>query len=152
MGSGGIHVPGGGGAGGLTRDDLWRQYEIHVGLYKHYLDLTIKFNAFYYALAGAIASFVLSRSDLQTVRFVLILPAAMGIVLAGICIRGAWLNRVSRDDVVKIMQALGFDAWPELHVLSMILVVSAALFALVAIGLSSVVFWPTLLPAGVLCR
>ena len=31
---------------------LWEQYELHVGLYKEYLHLLVKFNAFYYAATG----------------------------------------------------------------------------------------------------
>ena len=39
-----------------TKDLLWKQYELHVGLYKHYLELALKFNVFYYAATGAILS------------------------------------------------------------------------------------------------
>ena len=46
-----------------TRDDLWKQYQLHVDLYKHYLELSLKLNAFSYAVTGAILSFYLSRQQ-----------------------------------------------------------------------------------------
>ena len=36
---------------------LWRQYSLHVDLYKFYLDLAIKINVFYYAVTGAILAY-----------------------------------------------------------------------------------------------
>ena len=48
----------------LDRELLWRQYQLHVDLYKHYLDMTLKFNTFYYAITGGIVSFYFSRADL----------------------------------------------------------------------------------------
>ena len=38
------------------RDLLWKRYEIEIDLYKHYLELTVKFNVFYYAATGGILS------------------------------------------------------------------------------------------------
>jgi|GEM_PF-4395242 len=40
----------------FSKEDLWKQYEISVDLYKHYLKLTIEINVFYYAITGAIVN------------------------------------------------------------------------------------------------
>lgn len=36
---------------------LWKQYALHVDLYKFYLDLGVKVNAFYYAVTGSILTY-----------------------------------------------------------------------------------------------
>lgn len=56
------------------RDLLWRQYALHVDLYKFYIEATIKINAFHYAITGAIVSFSFTHSDVSLARWAL-LPA-----------------------------------------------------------------------------
>ena len=40
-----------------SRDVLWKQYELHVTLYKSHMELVVKLMTFYYAVTGAIVSF-----------------------------------------------------------------------------------------------
>jgi hypothetical protein len=54
-----------------TSEILWKQYELHVGLYKEYLNLLLKFNVFYYAATGALLSYYLSHSSIYTVDEIL---------------------------------------------------------------------------------
>ena len=67
----------------LSKDDLWKQYEISVDLYKHYLKLTIEINVFYYAITGAIVSYYFAhRAEAPDIRFALMLPILMSVLLA----------------------------------------------------------------------
>jgi hypothetical protein len=85
-----------------SREDAWKQYQIHADLYRHYLEFTLKFNVFYYALAGAIASFCLSRpSPAGPTRYALLLPAVLGLGLSVVCIYGAVLNENTREELAK---------------------------------------------------
>ena len=121
-----------------TREEVWKQLSLHVDLYRHYLDLTLKFNAFYYALTGAIVSFYLSRTQPGVLRFSLLLPIVLGYSLAVICAWGAFLNLNTRRFFIFASQQLGFGVWPEIRVLSVILWVSAVVFFLVATALTVV--------------
>jgi hypothetical protein len=132
--------------GGPTRHDLWRQYQIHVDLYRHYLELTLKLNIFFYAVAGAIASFCLSRPfPAGPIRYALLLPALLAIGLAAVCFYGARLNSYTRAELIRVTGALGLTTSPEVRVLSVVLCISGVLFVIAAIALAGVIFFPHVL-------
>jgi hypothetical protein len=58
-------------------DLLWKQYCLHVDLYKFYLEIAIKVNVFYYAITGGILSFYFSNPKEQFAKYALVLPAIM---------------------------------------------------------------------------
>jgi len=72
------------------RDLLWKQYELHVGLYKHYLELVLKFNVFYYAATGAILSYFFSKTDVPLIKYSLLFPIIMSLGFAILFIYGAF--------------------------------------------------------------
>ena len=122
----------------VSRDDLWKQYEISVDLYKHYLKLAIEINVFYYAITGAIVSYYFAhRTAEPEIRFALALPILMSILLAAFFIYGSIMNRYSREEMFRIRDALGLRVAPEFAVLSWILIIFAALMGLVAISLGA---------------
>jgi len=130
----------------LSREDAWRQYQIHTDLYRHYLELTLKFNVFYYALAGAIASFCLSRpSPAGPTRYAMLLPALLGLGLSVVCFYGAVLNENTRGELVRVVTTLGLTTWPEVRVLSVVLLLSGVLFVVAAAALAMVAFYPSVL-------
>src|SRR6266542_4775928 len=127
-------------AGVQGRDDLWKQYQIHADLYRQYLELTLKVNVFYYAVAGAVASFCLSRpSPAGPIRYALLLPALLGLGLAVVSFYGAALNQNTRNELVRVVTTLGLTTWPEVRVLSVVLWLSGVLFVITTIALVVVV-------------
>jgi len=72
-------------------DKLWKEYNIHIDLYKHYLELVLKFNIFYYAITGAILSFYFSKVQIATIRYSLIFPILMSLLFASFFFYGAKL-------------------------------------------------------------
>lgn len=125
----------------LSKDDLWKQYEISVDLYKHYLKLAIEINVFYYAITGAIVSYYFAhRMEAPEIRFALMLPILMSVLLTLFFVYGSIMNRYSRDEVFRVRDALGLRVAPELAVLGWLLIVFAALMALVALSLGAILF------------
>ena len=125
----------------LSKDDLWKQYEISVDLYKHYLKLAIEINVFYYAITGAIVSYYFAhRMEAPEIRFALMLPILMSVLLALFFIYGSIMNRYSRDEMFRVRDALGLRVAPEFAVLGWLLVVFAALMVLVALSLGAILF------------
>jgi hypothetical protein len=124
----------------ITRDDLWKQYEISVDLYKHYLKLAVEINAFYYAITGAILSYYFAHKAEESIRFALILPLLMSVFLALLFIYGAILNREMRAEVFRVRDALGLKAAPEFAVLGWFLTIFAILKIMVAAGLAGLLF------------
>lgn len=125
----------------LSKDDLWKQYEISVDLYKNYLKLAIEINVFYYAITGAIVSYYFAHHmESPEIRFALLLPILMSVLLALFFIYGSIMNRHSRDEMFRVRDALGLRVAPEFAVLSWLLIVFAALMMLVALSLGAILF------------
>jgi len=120
----------------MTREDLWRQYEIHVDLFKHYLKLTIEVNVFYYAITGALLSYYFGHRSEESIRFALVLPLLMSVMFGCFFIYGAILNRTSRIEMFRVRDALGLQVAPEFAVLGWFLAISAVLMLAVASALA----------------
>jgi hypothetical protein len=113
---------------------LWRQFELHVGLYKHYLELTFKANAAYYAITGAIVSYVLAHRADGMSRAGLFIPVVLGVGLALLFLYGAIMLRHTRDEMISIRDELRLQTIPELRVLALLLWLSAFGFLVVSGG------------------
>lgn len=117
------------------KDLLWKQYELHVSLYKFYLDLTLKVNAAFYAISGAVATYVLTHQAMDAAKAALLIPTVLGIGLAFVAAYGAVMQRYTRDELLAIRNTLELETIPEIKVLAFLLWVSALGFAAVSVGL-----------------
>ncbi|HTC90447.1 MAG TPA: hypothetical protein VK686_19205 [Bryobacteraceae bacterium] len=124
-----------------TQDILWKQYELHVGLYKEYLNLLLKFNAFYYAATGAILSYYFSKPEIPWMRFSLLFPCVMSVALSLLFFYGASQSEYTRQELFQIRDRLGLDTAPEYAVLKVFLWISAVLMVVVAISLLGIVIY-----------
>jgi hypothetical protein len=115
------------------KDLLWKQYELHVGLYKHYLELVLKFNVFYYAGTGAILSYYFSKTEVPLIKYSLLFPIIMSLGFAILFIYGAFALRITRQDVFDLRDKLGLETAPELNVLAILLAISATMMVGVAV-------------------
>ena len=114
---------------------LWKQYQQNVELFKFYLDLLVKFNVFFYAVTGAIVAFVLAHvGESSILRLALLLPMIMSVAFAGFFVYGSVLMGVLRRDTFALRDALQLRAAPDPHVLSVLLILFAVIFLLVAVG------------------
>ena len=118
---------------------LWRQFEQHVGLYKDYLSLTLKANAAFYAIAGAIASFVLAHRTDRISGEALFIPIVLGSGLVLLFLYGAVMLRYTRAEMVAIRDELGLQTIPELNVLTALLCLSAA--GILTVTVDAIVLW-----------
>jgi hypothetical protein len=116
------------------RELLWRQYSQNVDLYKFYMELAIKFNAFYYAITGAIFSFYFANSAIPNIKYSLTLPLVMSVGFTAAFVYGAIIMRVLRDEVFAIRDSLKLIAAPDIGVLSIFLYIFSLVFSVVAIG------------------
>ena len=116
----------------LDKDSLWKQYQLHVDLYKYYLEMVIKFNVFYYAVTGAILSFYFSQKEVSLIRYSLLFPILLSIAFGGFFLYGSTLLEVVRQEVFDIRDKLQLDTAPEMKVLTILLRITAVLFLFVA--------------------
>ena len=123
------------------RELLWRQYQQNIDLYRFYMDLTIKFNVFFYAATGAIVSYVLAQhSGNDLIQYALVLPLVMSLCFGGLFVYGGVLMRVLRRDTFEIRDALQLRAAPDVGVLSVLLYAFAFVYVLMAIGCGALLF------------
>lgn len=120
--------------------DLWKQYEINVDLFKHYLKLTLEVNVFYYAITGAIVSYYFAHKAESAVRYALGLPILMSVMLSIFFIWGSSINRKSREEMFRVRDALGLRVAPDFSVLTWILRIFSVLMLTVAATLSGLMF------------
>ncbi len=118
----------------MNLDILWKQYAQTVELYKFYMELTVKFNVFYYAVTGGILSFYFANPKVENIQHALILPIIMSFSFAVFFIYGGYLMKPLRKDVFEIRDALGLKVAPDVGVLSHLLYIFAFVFIVIALG------------------
>jgi hypothetical protein len=109
----------------------WREYEVQIDLYKHYMDIVLKANAFFYFVAGSILSFYFLNYDKPFVRYALLLPVFISFVLGVIFFYGAsrW-QRVVRM-IREGAESLELVKAPDIQLLFILLRISSAIFFVV---------------------
>lgn len=126
-------------AAGPTTDSpdlLWKQYSLHVDLYKFYLDLVIKVNVFYYAITGAILSYYFQHNGDGISRYGLLLPVCFSFAIGAIFLYGSSLVSVVREEMFSIRDRLGLDTAPEFMVLTVFLRVMGGLILVIGAALT----------------
>jgi hypothetical protein len=111
-----------------------------VDVFKHYLDLVLKFNVFFYAATGAFMSFYLTKTEIANMRYSLVFMAALSVGFA--CFFGYAATRVTalRQEISRMIVGLGLNVLPEMHVLTFALSVTAILLGLVTGGFLLIFF------------
>jgi hypothetical protein len=125
-----------------TRKLQWREYEVQVDLYKHYMDMLMKVNAFFYIITGGILSFYFVNYGKPFVRYALLFPILMSFVLGATFFYAA--SRWKR--VVKIMRealdSLDLVKAPDAQILYILLRTSALIFLVVGVSMCVLFLYP----------
>lgn len=125
----------------IDREILWKQYALHVDLYKFYIDATIKLNAFHYAITGAIISFYFTRTDVGYAKWGLVLPAALSFGLTVLFVYGACLLEITRKEIFAIRDQLKLQTAPEFRVLGFLLYLFTVILFLTGASLVALILW-----------
>nr|WP_010132171.1 hypothetical protein [Microbulbifer agarilyticus] len=113
---------------------IWKNYEKHIDLYKFYIDVVVKINAFHFAISGAIFTFYFANRKVDDVQWALALPALLSLSLVILFTYGAVTNLVTRRDVFEIRDELGLQVAPELVVLTALLSIFAVVNLVTFVG------------------
>ncbi|HKO35056.1 MAG TPA: hypothetical protein VJV21_01170 [Pyrinomonadaceae bacterium] len=132
-----------------SSDLLWKQYELHVDLYKHLLELTLKFNGFYWVGTGAVLSFYFSKSNEPMIKYALLFPVLVSVLLVPFFASGVVLLNVTRKHIYNLSARMGLYIAPEINVLGALLASTAFLLIIVA-GSLLWFFFPNLIWVAVL--
>ena len=122
------------------KTNAWEHYKVHIESYKHYFDLLLRLNVFYYAITGAILSFYFSHDDLK--RLVLLFPALMSFVFSAICAYGLVLLRIMKAELDAVRKELELVSAPQYAMLRAALLSSGLLYFLVGGALTVMILSP----------
>ena len=129
------------------RDLKWRQYELLIGFARQGLELALKASLFYFAVTGAMLSFYASRPDPTklALRLSLLLPLVMGLCFMAVSAVHAGTAWKARAEVKRLAEELAFSSWPDPGAFGTWMRVSVILYGLISVGLSVLIFCPTLI-------
>lgn len=116
------------------KSNLLKEMEIWIDLYKFYFDLTLKANAIFYGIAGAVASFVLDKNPV--LLFALLFPAILGFILAIVSLYGSAQFNPLQERFLEIMDKIS----PNIHPLVKPLQVTLCLAGILSLIVSLVLF------------
>lgn len=116
-------------------EKLWRQYTSHVDLYKHHLELLLKFTAYYYAITGAIISYYLSRQESQFLVYSLRYPIFVSFIYGWVFLYAARTVEADLIAITEVRHSLGLISGREMHFLPFALKISGCLFLFTSLSL-----------------
>jgi hypothetical protein len=122
----------------VNLDIQMKQYQLMVDTYLKYLDITLKFVVFTYAVTGAILSFCLSRPAEGIMRFALLFPTLLNGAFAVSCFVATRWNQPIIDEMDRLIDVLDVDAYPDPRFLSYVLKIFGSLFIAITLGLIAI--------------
>lgn len=118
-------------------DSAMKQYQMMVDIYKFHFEIVLKFIIFYYAITGAVLSYIFSQPNSGFMRFGLVLPIFMGIALGLFALFGAVEVDPLKKDITRVTEQLHLKPFPSerlLDRLALMLSVTSVLCFLTAVA------------------
>jgi len=113
----------------------WKEYELHINLYRYYLDIGLKVTVFFFLVTGAILGFYLQHPGWM-MRLSLVFPFLMCLAFVGISFHGAILWSRITYIIKDIRKELGVKKSPDINLLTILLVVYGVVFLIIGIGIA----------------
>jgi hypothetical protein len=116
-------------------DATWKEYELHIELYKYYLDLGLKANLFFYFITGGILGIYLQNPARRLMKFSLLLPILISLAFGGVFIHGAILWVRISDVIREIRRELKLKKAPDINLMSLLLFVFGTIFLVIGVSI-----------------
>jgi len=100
-------------------DKLWCQYEHNTNLYKFYFDLFMKIHLFYYGITGGIIAFYFTHKSIELIKYSLLLPILVSLVLMILFWIGADMIKVIGGEILLLTEKLDLNTYPDTSMLSL---------------------------------
>ncbi|ASC73291.1 hypothetical protein XM38_042550 [Halomicronema hongdechloris C2206] len=119
----------------MEREDLWKEFDKNIDLYKFYLEIVLKTSIFIFGITGAIVSYYFSNASKPLVELSLCLPLIMNAGFAYLCFKGASFADILDRDHDILSEELGTRIAFTFSPLHEVLRLFVVLYALVSISL-----------------
>jgi hypothetical protein len=93
----------------------------------------------YYAITGAIVSFYFTRTEIELVKWGLLLPTVFSLGLAILFFYGGKFLKNSRNDIYELGQTLGLKLAPEFKILGFLLHILSGILLLTGGSLLTII-------------
>ena len=120
----------------MEREDLWKEFDKNIDLYKFYLEIVLKTSIFIFGITGAIVSYYFSNTSKPLVKLGLVLPLIMNAGFTYFCFKGARFAHILDRDHKILSQELGTRLVLTFSPLHEVLRLFTILYALVSVGLA----------------
>ena len=88
---------------------LWERYKFYVDLYKFYFGTTLKINAFFLGVSGAILTYYFAHSTNENIHFSLMFPILVGVSLIALFTFGLFTIGALEQDIKTITSKMDLD-------------------------------------------
>ncbi|MBH8565562.1 hypothetical protein I8748_25885 [Nostoc sp. CENA67] len=119
------------------QDFIWKQYYLWIELYKFYFESAFKANTLFFAVTGGILTFYFSNPNKQYIKYSLLLPSLMSASFLFIALYGVNQWKITKKEFDLLAKELELKEYPDLNVLTIVLLVFAIVFFLVLVSLSA---------------
>jgi hypothetical protein len=126
--------------GDLSKDEweaTWKEYELHIDLYRYYLDIGLKANLFFFFIAGGVLGIYLQKPS-GIMKFSLLLPILLSFAFGGVFLHATFLWMRVSEVIREIRRELKLKKAPDINLMSLLLFVFGIVFFV--IGTSIVLF------------
>lgn len=88
---------------------LWERYMLYIDLYKFYFSITLKINAFFLGVSGAILTYYFSHLTVQDIQYSLAFPILIGVSLVILFIFGLCTIGALEHDIKNIVKKMALE-------------------------------------------
>jgi hypothetical protein len=126
-------------------DRAWREYDLLVGLYRYYLELSVRVAGGYFLIVGGVLTLVLANShDEPIVIAALAAPLALTFVLLLVARKVRPRVGELRDGIEQLGESIGVIVLPHVEILDWAISSSAVLLSVALLFLTGLAAWLTL--------
>lgn len=119
-----------------SEDLLWKQYEQLSGLYTFYINIVVQYNAFSYAVLGAIVTLVVTnKSEANEIAYLIFIPLLISLALSGIAFVGIPKAQELEVAIIDLKNKLNTRLAPHVDMLIVAMRVSCYIHFFVSIAL-----------------
>lgn len=88
---------------------LWERYALYIDLYKYYFGATLKINAFFFGVAGAIVTYYFSNFENKAIALALYIPVVLGIAISVLYLFGIFTIGALEEDIDRVVQKMEIE-------------------------------------------
>jgi hypothetical protein len=88
---------------------LWERYTLYIDLYKFYFGISLKINAIYFAVTGAIVTYYFANLSIPNIQLALLFPIILSLAIAILFVFGIATIGHLEHDIKKVVSLMALE-------------------------------------------